>query len=78
LQDGDRLGVGLKGTLLYGAVMVGTVGDKPGPDEQSSDKELLYPFFEPPAEAAPAGNLKIELPPAEAPADAPANTKAEK
>jgi len=68
LQEGDDLAVGLKGTLLYGAVMVGSVGDKAGPDEQSKDKELLYPFFEPPADAPPVGDMKIELP-AEKPAE---------
>jgi hypothetical protein len=50
LQEGDQLAVGLKGTLLYGSVMVGTVvaDDSPsdGIAEESIDKEKLHPFFE--------------------------------
>jgi hypothetical protein len=57
LEEGNALGVGLKGTLLYGSVMVGTVvaSDRAedGLDEQGTEKEALYPFFEEsPAETA--------------------------
>jgi len=55
LQDGDDLGVGLKGTLLYGSVMVGDVsaGDdaKAGLAEESTDESQLIRFFE--EDAAP-------------------------
>ncbi|MCE9526500.1 MAG: DUF4190 domain-containing protein [Planctomycetales bacterium] len=51
LDEGDELGVGLKGVLLYGKVMVGRViiaGDeKRGLDHESkSDEARLEPFFE--------------------------------
>lgn len=50
LEPGDDLAVGLKGVLLYGAVMVGRVE---GADEETAaglvesdaDKSALYPFF---------------------------------
>jgi hypothetical protein len=51
MMPGDRLAVGLKGTLLYGAVMTGTVfSDESKPAQQSTEKELLAPFFERSAE----------------------------
>ncbi|MFN0020043.1 MAG: hypothetical protein ACKVP0_17425 [Pirellulaceae bacterium] len=51
LDEGDELGVGLKGVVLYGKVMVGRVtiaGDeKRGLDHESkSDEAKLEPFFE--------------------------------
>ena len=51
LHEGDDLGVGLKGVVLYGSVMVGQVtsigGPKRGLEEESElDEELLEPFFE--------------------------------
>lgn len=51
LDEGDELGVGLKGVVLYGKVMVGRVtiaGDeKRGLDHESkSDEARLEPFFE--------------------------------
>lgn len=51
LEEGDELGVGMKGVLLYGNVMVGSVtiaGDeKRGLNHQSkSEEERLEPFFE--------------------------------
>lgn len=51
LDEGDDLGVGLKGVVLYGKVMVGRVtiaGDeKRGMDHESkSDEARLEPFFE--------------------------------
>lgn len=72
LQNGDELAVGLKGTILYGAVMVGTAGDPTGPDEQIEDEDLLLPFFEPEESTDEA---KVELPPAALPAEAPDNQK---
>ena len=57
LHEGDELGVGLKGVVIYGSVMVGHVtiaGDeKRGlEDESEVDKSLLEPFFE--TEEAPS------------------------
>lgn len=51
LHEGDDLGVGLKGVVFYGSVMVGHVtavgGEKRGlEDETDSDEDLLEPFFE--------------------------------
>jgi hypothetical protein len=51
LHEGDDLGVGLKGVVFYGSVMVGHVtsigGDKRGLEKETeSDKRLLEPFFE--------------------------------
>jgi hypothetical protein len=51
LAEEDRLAVGLKGVILYGSVMTGTVVSpelaEAGLDKQTSDKELLLPFVEP-------------------------------
>lgn len=53
LQPGDKLAVGLRGAILYGAVMVGDIGEAE-PTEQSDDKDLLHPFFDPPSDKAEA------------------------
>jgi hypothetical protein len=47
LQPGEELAVGLKGVLLYGAVITGEYDpDYDGEDVRvKDDKELLYPFF---------------------------------
>jgi hypothetical protein len=50
LHEGDELGVGLKGVLLYGSVMVGhvtAIGDeKRGLEEETeSEESLLEKFF---------------------------------
>jgi hypothetical protein len=67
MVPGDRLAVGLKGTLLYGAVMTGTVSSEESkPAKQTTEKDLLESFFERPAEKPPA-----ELTP-ESPAESPA------
>jgi predicted esterase len=52
LEDGDDLGVGLKGVLFYGAVMTGKIGRTEEPRMSKSSADLL-PFFKP-AEATPA------------------------
>ncbi len=44
LFEGDRLAVGMKGTILYGAVMVGTVGSDE-PNSTSKEKDRLVDFF---------------------------------
>lgn len=44
LEEGDRLAVGMKGMLLYGSVMVGTVGSE-DPDSIGKDKDVLIDFF---------------------------------
>ena len=50
LQEGDQLAVGMKGTLLYGSVMTGTVasGDSPsaGLIEEDTDDDRLIDFFQ--------------------------------
>ncbi len=52
LFEGDRLAVGMKGTILYGAVMVGTVGaDEPNTTDKEKDR--LIDFF--------PGNLKFDF-----------------
>lgn len=75
MEPGDKLAVGMKGTMLYGAVMTGTVAEQnSGPDMKSTDQELLKPFFEIPVEipetpekdALPASNQEV-------PFDAPTN-----
>ncbi|MDX1946638.1 MAG: hypothetical protein SFU86_14655 [Pirellulaceae bacterium] len=57
LQEGNELAVGMKGVILYGGVLVGTVvaegSEDDGLEEHGDDEELLLPFFEPPAEALP-------------------------
>ena len=68
MQKGDDLAVGMKGVLLYGAVMVGVVADPDDPEygleSQSEEDSDLHPFFEPEdPEAAP--EMNIELPAAE-------------
>jgi hypothetical protein len=49
LEDDDQLAVGLKGVLLYGAVMTGDVSHKEGENQglrfRSEDKTQLFPFF---------------------------------
>jgi hypothetical protein len=46
LKEGDQLAVGLKGDLLYGAVMLGKVtAAKTNIREIGVDKSRLYPFF---------------------------------
>jgi hypothetical protein len=58
LDEGDELGVGLKGVVVYGSVMIGHVtiaGDeKRGLEQQSElDKHLLEPFFKTDPEEVP-------------------------
>lgn len=66
LDEGDELGVGLKGVVLYGKVMVGRVtiaGDeKRGLEHQSkSDEARLEPFFEvDPEETPKAAPIKLD------------------
>jgi Domain of unknown function (DUF4190) len=69
LPEGDRLAVGMKGVLLYGTVMTGTVvapdrADE-GRKERDDNEALLYPFFEPLPEEAT--EPMIDLGPAGAP-----------
>jgi WD40 repeat protein len=49
MQPGDRLAVGMRGTLFYGAVMVGEVAAKEGQPSgfRESDRDGLLAFFEP-------------------------------
>jgi hypothetical protein len=51
LQPGDRLAVALRGTFLYGDIMVGSIaaGDEVAAFEQA-DKEALYAFLKPSTE----------------------------
>ncbi len=44
LEEGDQLGIGMKGTFLYGSVMVGSVGSET-PTSSSKEKDLLIGFF---------------------------------
>jgi hypothetical protein len=75
LKEGDQLGVGLKGTLLYGSVMVGVVpkeGESSDPEDQGTEKDALLPFFEDDEmasepESAPADAAVPESKPAENP-----------
>ena len=75
LEPGEKLAVGLKGILLYGAVIVGEYDpDYDGEDVRvHDDKDLLYPYFiadasppadphDPPAAVTPqdAGNLPAD------------------
>ncbi len=68
LDEGDELGVGMKGSLLYGKVMVGrvTIGgdEKRGLEHQSkSEEERLEPFFElEPEEMPKAPPIKLDEP----------------
>jgi hypothetical protein len=68
LDEGDELGVGLKGVVLYGKVMVGRVtiaGDeKRGMDHESkSDEARLEPFFELDPEEIPQDpSIKLDEP----------------
>jgi Domain of unknown function (DUF4190) len=67
LQEGDDLGVGMKGTLLYGSVMTGKVssGDDPkaGLVEEDTDDDRLIVFFEGDAEEPPADTRPADAPP---------------
>lgn len=69
LQEGDDLGVGMKGTLLYGSVMTGVVssGDdaKAGLTLEDSDDDRLIAFFEDEVGAPPADNQPAPEQPAE-------------
>ena len=72
LQEGDDLGVGMKGDFLFGSVMVGIVASPDDPDygleDESEEEANLHPFFEPEkAEAAeqPVIELPTEMPAAE-------------
>lgn len=51
LEDGDQLGVGLKGVLFYSAVMTGKIGVGQEP-HTTKEKENLIRFFEPEPEMA--------------------------
>lgn len=51
LEDGDQLAVGLKGVLLYGAVMTGQIGLGEEP-KITKDSDDLLPFFAPPKPTA--------------------------
>lgn len=51
LEDGDQLGVGLKGVIFYGAVMTGQIGVGKEPRMTKNSDDLL-PFFAPSAAAA--------------------------
>ncbi len=70
LPPGAGLAVGLKGIVLYGAVLTGRVSDSepdgqfPSPDSTGTDEKLLIPFFERPT----------EVPPVAAPGPAPTGT----
>lgn len=56
LKAGDRIAVGLRGSVLYGAVMTGSVGDMPGADMVTTKSATdLLPFFR--ADAAPRAGL---------------------
>ena len=44
LDEGAQLGVGLKGVLLYGAVMVGEIGDDQ-PRTHTKEQADLYPLL---------------------------------
>ena len=49
LKPGERLAVGLRGPLLYGSIMVGTVGgdgNVGGALSTGTDEDSLYPFFD--------------------------------
>jgi hypothetical protein len=64
LAPGDDLAVGMKGSLLYGSVMVGKVAEENAesePDEQGTDKEALLPFFEGDDEPPAAAVIETEI-----------------
>jgi hypothetical protein len=67
LPENAGLAVGLKGVVLYGAVMIGRVGKSDGeavePDGTGSEKKRPVPFFERSAQSEPVA------PPAAAPSD---------
>ena len=68
LHEGDDLGVGLKGVVFYGSVMVGHVtaigNEKRGLEKESElDEELLESFFEVDDEEMPkAAPIKLDEP----------------
>ncbi len=73
LKPGDQLAVGLRGVLLYGAVIVGSITDNEpnaGKLEQGTDSDKLLPFFKSPeaeqlkapAQAPPVAAAKKEGP----------------
>jgi Domain of unknown function (DUF4190) len=68
LQERDRLAVGMKGTLLYGSVMVGYVGAE-DPNSTGTDKDVLADFF--PAQYEFEFNAPV---PAEVSPDEPSST----
>lgn len=47
LDEGDKLAVGMRGSFLYGAVMIGPVGDVDRTPFQGTKKDPLIPFFAP-------------------------------
>jgi hypothetical protein len=59
LTDVEKIGIGLRGTLIYGGLAIGPPGEDPEMTENSFsvDDELLYEFF---AEAAPAGEPETD------------------
>ncbi|HZN34782.1 MAG TPA: zinc-ribbon domain-containing protein, partial [Pirellulaceae bacterium] len=59
LQPGDLLAVGLRGSLLYGSVMVGKVGGAPQDGFTGSERDDLIAFF--PAPAAPAAEAPAKV-----------------
>jgi hypothetical protein len=74
LAPGDDLAVGMKGSILYGSVMIGKVAaadEKSQPDEEGTDKDALLPFFEgddPAPAAVPARGPAAEEPATNEPA----------
>lgn len=51
LQEGDSLAVGLRGTALYGGILVGEYGPQGTSSYQRANREALRPYF-PPEDAA--------------------------
>jgi hypothetical protein len=74
LEPGDKLAVGMKGVILYGAVMIGKVSDEEGEKaglDMEGERVHLLKFFEPEEEPEEGLNVEmpgaIELPPTESP-----------
>jgi len=75
LTDVEKIGVGLRGTLIYGGLAIGPPGEDPETTENafSVDDELLYEFF---AESTSADELPADEPQAdEPPADGAQETE---
>jgi hypothetical protein len=70
----SRIGLGLRGILLYGVVMVGSSGEERPP--ASSDESTLYELFTGPLPDAPAP--RAAAPPTPLPAPTPALSVAER